>query len=329
MTARPAELAAESSADTATWHGRSFGLDVFAPEPIVGVPEAGTGSGIGATRIRFVSTSAVDDVWAASDARRLFSLHYSDGGPFLTVDYSDSVGYRIWAPYHGRHLVSTDGTSVLSARPRRAGWWWQRLVLAQVLPIAASAQGVDLLHASAVVLESKAIAITATSGTGKTTLAAHLLDAGAELLADDVLALELNRNGVLAHPGVALVNIDPAQRSQLGPRGAQALAATAGTGDKLYVLADLAGSSKPLGAVYFLRRDADAADLEFNREADARKLLGSSFVPYVQRPEYLLRHLDVCSRIADVVPVFTLRAPAGMPAGELAAAVVAHGEDAS
>jgi hypothetical protein len=312
MTARPAELAAESSADTATWHGRSFGLDVFAPEPIVGVPEAGTGSGIGATRIRFVSTSAVDDVWAASDARRLYS-----------------VGYRIWAPYHGRHLVSTDGTSVLSARPRRAGWWWQRLVLAQVLPIAASAQGVDLLHASAVVLESKAIAITATSGTGKTTLAAHLLDAGAELLADDVLALELNRNGVLAHPGVALVNIDPAQRSQLGPRGAQALAATAGTGDKLYVLADLAGSSKPLGAVYFLRRDADAADLEFNREADARKLLGSSFVPYVQRPEYLLRHLDVCSRIADVVPVFTLRAPAGMPAGELAAAVVAHGEDAS
>jgi hypothetical protein len=326
MTAAPSDVGARRRAAQRPWRGRAFGLEIEAPRPLVGVVESGAGRAPGRARIDFVSAADVDAAWGRPHARRLFARNYSNGRPYLTVDHAASIGYRIWAPAHGRHLVSADGSRITSAPPSRSGWWWQRLVLAQVLPIAASLQGIDLLHASAVVFDGKAVAITAEAGTGKTTLAVHLLDVGAELLADDVLALELAAGGIVAHPGVALVNVDPAQRAQLGPRAQGLLATELGEGDKLYVIAEVAAEARPLAAVYFLRRDQSVGELVVEREDDARKLLGSSFVPYLERVDYQLKHLDVCSRIADEVPLFTITSPTGMPAKELAAAVAAHEE---
>jgi hypothetical protein len=311
------------------WRGHAFGLQVTCSRPLAGVPagEAG-GDAAGRVAIELVTTADVDAAWGGADARRLFALNFTNGKPYLTIDHAEAIGYRVWAPYHGRHLVSVDGTSIVSAPPSKAGWWWQRLVLAQVLPIAASLQGLDLLHASAVVLNGRAVAITAEAGTGKTTLAAHLLDLDAELLADDVLAVEPGGKELVAHPGAALVNVDPEQRAQLGARARDRLATELGKGDKLYVVGELAARACPLAAVYFLRRDGHGADLRIEREDDARKLLGSSFVPYLDRPDYLVRHLEVCSRIADEVPVFTILAPRSLPADQVAAAVARHGEDA-
>src|SRR5262245_59119023 len=220
--------------------------------------------------MHFASAAEVDELWG-DDGARLFARHYTDGTPYLTVDEKDGVGFRIWASGHGSHVVSEGGRSILSAPPERDDWWWQRLVLAQVLPIAAAAQGVDVLHASAVSFGDAAVAITAEAGTGKTSLAAHLLDQGADLLADDVLALELKEAGVVAHPGVGLVNVDPAQRASLGPRAGGLLATVAGEGDKLYVVADVAARAKRLAAVYFLERSDDYAELRITREDDARK----------------------------------------------------------
>jgi hypothetical protein len=274
--------------------------------------------------IEFVGPDEIDAAWGASKARRLFARHFTSGRPYLTVDYDESRGYRIWASRHGRHLVSENGARVMSAPPRRAGWWWQRLMLAQVLPIAASLQGIDVLHASAVVVDGKAAAITAEPGTGKTTLAVHLVDRGAELLADDVVALEVVGAEILAHPGVSLLNLDPAQLVQLGPRARQRLATDVGKGDKLYLLAELADAPSPLAAIYFLRRDSTRSELVVERQSDARTLLGTSFVPYLDQPHYLFTHLDVCSRIVETVPLFTIAAPTSMSAADLAAAVASH-----
>jgi len=328
MTTARADVHKPPRAARAPWRGRAFALDIDASRPLVGVPERDAGRSAGRVRIDFVQPAEVDAAWGRPDARRLFARHFTDGRPYLTVDYAASTGYRIWAPHHGRHLVSDDGRRVMSAPPRRSGWWWQRLVLAQVLPIAASLQGIDLLHASAVVIGGRAVAITAEAGTGKTTLAAHLLDRGADLLADDVVALELSNEAIVAHPGVTLVNIDPSQRALLGPRARERLGTEVGQGDKLYVLGDLADGPSPLGAVYFLRRDGDTQELAVERQTDARKLLGSSFVPYLDSPDYLLQHLDACSRIAEAVPLYTIKAPAAMPPQELAAALAGHVEEA-
>lgn len=326
MTATRPEVGTRAAQAQPPWRGRAFALDIEAPEPIVGVPKSPGGEAVGLAHMDFVSRARVDAAWGRPANRRLFARHFSDGKPYLTIDRADSLGYRIWAPRHGCYLVSEDGRRVLAARPDGSGWWWQRLVLAQVLPIAASLQGLDLLHASAVAVDGKAVAITAESGTGKTTLAAHLIDHGADLLADDVLAVELAGSKIAAHPGVALANVDPAQHARLGTRARAQLPTELGVGDKLYLLGKLVERPQRLAAVYFLRRDLTAPKLVIDREPDARNLLGSSFVPYLEGPEYLLKHLDVCSRIARQVPVFSLTAPATMAADELAAAVAAHGE---
>src|SRR5689334_8495434 len=326
MTAARPDVAPRTSEDRPLWRGRAFALDIEAPEPLVGVPESTAGGAVGFVRLEVVPRAEADVAWGRPESRRLFARYYTDGTPYLTVDHAVSKGYRVWAAEHGCHLISEDGRRVKTAPPPGSDWWWQRLVLAQVLPIAASLQGIDLLHASAVAFGGKAIAITAEAGTGKTTLAAHLLDRGAELVADDVVALELAGGDIVAHPGVALANIDPSQYAQLGARARKHLATELGAGDKLYVLGDLVDRPYPLAAVYFLRRDGGWSDVILERETDARKLLGSSFVPYLEGPAYLLKHLDVCSRIAERVPVFLLTAPARMAADELAAALAEHGE---
>ena len=326
MTAAQPDAAALDAPDASAWRGQAFALAVSAPHPLIGVPPRDAAACVGHTCMRFASAPEVDELWG-DDGTRLFARHYTDGTPYLTVDEKDSVGFRIWASGHGRHLVSEGGRSILSAPPDGDGWWWQRLVLAQVLPIAAAAQGIEVLHASAVAFDDAAVAITAAAGTGKTSLAAHLLDHGADLLADDVLALEVDGAEIVAHPGVGLVNIDPTQRANLGPRAADLLAAVAGEGEKLYVLADVATRPQRLAAVYFLERSAEHRSVQITKADDARALLGTSFLPYLQSPAYLVRHLDLCSRIAEADACFAIQAPAGLSAAELARAVRAHGEE--
>lgn len=60
--------------------------------------------------------------------------------PYFTVDRSH-LGVRVWAAHHGCYLVAPDGSGALCAPPGGSSWRWQRLVLAQVLPLLASLQG--------------------------------------------------------------------------------------------------------------------------------------------------------------------------------------------
>jgi hypothetical protein len=311
------------------WNGRAFALEIDAPRPLLGVPAATRDvTTPSRARINFLSTSEFDYIWPSNGVERVFERRFDDGRPMLTVDYAASVGYRIWAPQHGRHLVAEDGRTITSALPVKARWWWQRLLLAQVLPIAATLQGFELLHASAVAFDAGAVAITAEAGTGKTTLAAHLLDLGGELMADDVLALGVESDAVLAHPGVGLVNIDPVQREGLGPRAGRLLTQSPGRGEDSYVIAPIVPRPVPLAAVYFLDRRRDITKLRIvDAQSDPRRLLGSSFLSFLDGPARLLAHLEVCSRIAAGTPPFVIEAPVDVPASELASLVYAHGRE--
>ena len=75
-----------------------------------------------------------------------------------------------------------------------------RLLFAQVLPLAATLHGLELLHASAVAWNGRALGIVAAAGTGKTSVATHLVASGGVLLTDDVLALEEVEGAIVAHP---------------------------------------------------------------------------------------------------------------------------------
>ncbi len=91
---------------------------------------------------------------------------------------------------HPHRSHATDSRS--SRRPRACqDAAWQRLLVAQVLPFAALLRGLEVFHASGVVLGGEAIALLGPSHSGKTSLAMELCDLGASFLADDVLALEV------------------------------------------------------------------------------------------------------------------------------------------
>lgn len=54
----------------------------------------------------------------------------------------------------------------------------------------------DLIHATSLLIDGRAVLIAGASGTGKSDLALRLIDRGAQLISDDYTRLE-NRNGIL------------------------------------------------------------------------------------------------------------------------------------
>jgi hypothetical protein len=313
------------------WRGAVFGLEVDSTFSLDGVrAKPGTATGRRTTMV-LASARELERVWPADEAVSVLDRRHSDGSLMMAIDVHPELGYRIWAPRHGRHLVTPDGRRVMSALPDVAPWRWQRLLFAQVLPLAATLRGVELFHASAVELNGHALGFIASSGTGKTSIAVHLVGHGASLLTDDVLAVELTSEGVLAHPGGGLVNVTSSELRAL-PRGAQGrVGVVVGRSDKMHLTASLVSQPFPLRSIYFLRRGPGFGDLRIDQSAppDPRLLLSSGFVPYVMSPERLTNHLEVCARVAECVRMFEIEIPAMCPAPEVAAVIRAHDEAGS
>lgn len=307
------------------WRGRAFGLTVDAGFPIPELPPEPTPPAPGpSARLEEATPQELARAWSRRGAETLLERVWPDGRPMLSVERSEEAGYHIWAPRYGRHLVSPDGARVRSALPRVASWRWERLLFAQVLPLASALQGRELFHASAVVLSGGAVAFVGLSGAGKSSIAAHLVAGGAHLLTDDVLALERNGGGLRAHPGTGLAGIDPRELRSLDAKGRARLGTRIGRADKAYLSVPVASTPAPLRALYFLTRGS-GPELEIRPSPSlAPRLLGSSFLAYLDRARNLVEHLEVCARIASEVPTFELSAPEAGDARSAAAAVAEH-----
>lgn len=79
-------------------------------------------------------------------------------------------------------------------------------VLGRVLAVAMHFQGILTLHASAVALESRAVAFIAPKGYGKSTLAMALAGAGARFVTDDALPIKFDSSPTVM-PGVQSVRL--------------------------------------------------------------------------------------------------------------------------
>ena len=218
--------------------------------PIDGIPD-----GPSPTRLRLTTAQELDAIWPARRATRSAELFNADGRRILTIDYEPATGYRVWVPRGGRYLISPDGLDILCAPQRaRAGHW--RLLIGQALPIASALRGYEVLHASAVEVDGQAIAFTAPSGVGKTSLALRMVLTGARLMADDHVALEAAEGGVRAYAGAGIANVPLEQAAAMSEAELARLGEVVDESHKLHLAFETDGRPVPLSRIYFLGREA-------------------------------------------------------------------------
>lgn len=85
----------------------------------------------------------------------------------------------------------------------------QNELLGTVLSIWLEIKGIVALHSSAVVIGGRAVGFVASSGNGKSTLAASLMQASFPLLTDDVLPVAFSDNSAWAYPGYPRMRLWP------------------------------------------------------------------------------------------------------------------------
>ncbi len=87
----------------------------------------------------------------------------------------------------------------------------ERWLVGTVLALWLESRGAPVLHASAVLIEGKAVVFLATSLAGKSTLAASFMQFGYPLLTDDALALECDNSHCVGHSGYPRMRLWPEQ----------------------------------------------------------------------------------------------------------------------
>jgi hypothetical protein len=275
-----------------------FGLDVRSDRPLSFLEAARarqTGRGLELSLLETPEAVA----WPAT-AELISDQRKPDGTVNFQIESDDEAGFRIGGPEYGVSVLSSDGGRLVGAVGRNGEDAWQRLLIAQALPFAAVLQGLEVLHASAVVSGGGAVALSGHSGSGKTSLALELCRRGAGFLADDVLALERLDGELVGHPGAPVAGIDRAEAERLsagGDPGGQEVF----TADSREQVARMPASASPtpLRTLFFLDRRPDGpARPCFEVAADAQALLSSTFNLVLTGPQRLERLLDACSLLA-------------------------------
>ena len=243
----------------------------------------------------------------------------------MSVDRADDGSFRIWAPRHGCYHVHADGLTVVGSPPAGPAWRWERLVLAQVLPLSAALQGLEVLHASAVAVDGRVLAFIGGSGVGKTSTALHALRRGGKLVTDDVLAVELRDGVPIAFPGSSVARVDPIQLRLLPREERRALGTVVARAEKHHVAVPIAHRSFPIGAVYHIVRPVHGVRSIAITEPDPPDplpLLGNAFLTYLQDPSRLTNQLAICAAIIEHASVRRVEVPEVMSAEEVAAALL-------
>jgi hypothetical protein len=242
----------------------------------------------------------------------------------LSVDFDAAVGYLLWTRDFGRVLISPDGTELL-CEPDPENEDWTSILAAQALPLAATLRGLEVFHASGVVLDGRALLFSGPPGAGKSSLAAALVRAGGRLLSDDAVALAQGDGELIAHAGSVVLQLRVTEDERLSAEERMALGrATSPAADKRRYVGVGVPDPTPLGGMFLLERSAEKPALEQLSAVDPFELIASTFNLSVRTPTRLARQLDIVSAIAASGLTFRLRVQPGVDATRLASLVDAQ-----
>ena len=208
------------------------------------------------------------------------------------------------------HLSADAGTlRCAPADPDEQSWW--RVVLDSVLFTVALLRGYEALHAGAVATPDGALAITATTGGGKSTLLCELLSDGLAPITDDVLVLESRGEDCpLAHPGPPLMTVPAGISPPLG-------APIASIDEERWIAVPVHPDAIPLSALVVLNRSPGLAT-SLRRVRDPLTVLIGSLLRFPRIPERERVRFEMAGAIAAHVPLWELSADPSVTPGTLA-----------
>jgi hypothetical protein len=244
-----------------------------------------------------------------------------DGAAFL-VERGVAGDHRFSRDGRSLALLDAAAATVLCAideeTERTADW---RALLDSVLFSVALLRGLEALHAGAIVVGDRAVAIAAGAGGGKSTLIAELIGEGAELLSDDVVAISPGptEEPPIAHPGPPLMTAPSTLRRPPGER-------LADLGDELWRTVPVAEAPLPLGAIVLLDRAGDGAPRLEPVERPLTPLL-AALLNFPRTPERERARFELAAALAETVPIRRLRAAAAATPAEMVATLRAHDFD--
>ncbi len=218
-----------------------------------------------------------------------FGFLYGDGTRFVI----DQTGSEVWATWPAPLTLADAATYLLGP------------VLGFVLRL----RGRVCLHASAVAVAGRVLALVGPAGAGKSTTAAAFAQRGFPVLSDDVAALEDRPEGFFVPPAYPQLRLWPASVTMLyGDAGA--LPPLTPNWDKRGLdLTDvpIPDTPLPLAAVYLLgvrRADNDAPYVEAVPPAEALvALVTHTYVNYLLDRDRRAAEFATLSRLVATVPV--------------------------
>lgn len=222
---------------------------------------------------------------------------YGDGTRFVV----ERSGREVWADWPENYTLEDACTYLLGP------------VMGFVLRL----RGTVCLHASAVAVDHRAVALVGLPGAGKSTTAAAFALCGFPVLSDDVVALANKETQVAVQPGYPRVNLwSDSVRQLFGSE--DALPRITPTWDKRYLPLGESGhhfasSPLPLGAIYILDCLDSALTAPVIEELSEKEallaLIANTYVNYLLDRNMRRTEFEVLSRVVSTIPVRRVRAP--------------------
>jgi len=287
-----------------------YGLGIVTNSIIPGVPASTIASED--LRITFGSLPAWLQELNAAQAEACYVADYKSecGEPALRVfrlldgkyyrfDYADQTqfaidrsGSEIWATWSAPLTLEDTATYLLGP----------------VLGFVMLLRGIICLHASAIAIGNKAIALLGPAGSGKSTTAAAFAERGYSVLAEDVVTLDDHGDQFLVRPGYPCIRLwPPAVKALYGSE--THLPKLTPNWDKRYL--DLTerfqGEPLPLAAIYHLgerHHDSLAPYVEtLDRTEGLMALVANTYATKLMDKQMRAREFELLTRVVSNIPL--------------------------
>jgi hypothetical protein len=295
---------------------RVFGVNLATEHPLAVRPRAVSASADVVFRV--VEHAPTDVDWDAAELRYATPVAAERTEPdfrFLRLPDRDVIRITGAADFH----VSDDTITCHLLAPQH-GYLVDIALFGLVLAFWLERRGIATYHAAAVALADDAgVGFLASSGTGKSSIAAGLLASGARMLTEDLLTLTWRDSTALAEPGLPQLRLWPESAARFAASW-ERLARPHPDFDKRLLpvgpdgIGTMSDDAVPLRRLYVLERGGDGSPTiePVPGRAAVVELLRHSYLPHeAARFGWQARRLEQVSRLLETVPLRRLRFPSG------------------